>query len=212
MPSFPRLTAPLLGALAAVGLAAQAYAAPAHNLPDSFLPTRAASISQLVQQVQTNPTVRRHYASYFHIPESRIAKYLRQNLVASRLSRGGQYTVYLVRQNSLIYPVMVHLPAGSRVFALRSGPAVMTSGDGNPLRRFEMAQETHYIKPAKQQIIYKVSPSRQQLAPIQVHETILPTVIYTPVFQPTNGLTPAEQQPGEETASNTPAPAAPANP
>ena len=178
-------------------LAAPSQAAP--NPADSFLPVASSSVDAMVRQVDTNPTVRRHYAAYFHVPEARVADYLRHNLVQTRLAAAGRYTMYLVRPNGLIYPVMTTMPKGARVFTLQTRPvAMLTAGDGNPIKQFKNQVVTVIVKaPSDGGARVKVLPSResQTLAPVTVQETILPTVVATPVYRPASPLSPAEQTP-----------------
>jgi hypothetical protein len=156
------------------------------SMPDAFLPAPAQGLSSLLTQVQSDPTVRRRYAAYFHVPESRIAAYLRANLVVRRLSQASRYTVYFVRPNGLIYPTMLTVPKGSAVFALKDGPPVMTCQGGNPLVRYQTAQEIHIVRANPTQTVVKVSPSEQEqiIIPNQVQETVVSTVEQTPIYQP----------------------------
>lgn len=220
--TFPGLA---VRAALAVGLAALASNAPAgaatpharppaarKNLTDSFLPTRASSVAGLIRQVQTNAAVRRNYARYLRIPEDRVAGYLRQNLVTKRLNQAGRYTMFLVRPSGLIYPVTTTVPRGARVFALSSGAPLLSDGDGNPLKQFTTPVEVVVVPAptAPHGANVKVSPNieEQTLVPVKVQETIVPTIIVTPVYQPVSALSPAEQAsdetpggPGEKTAS-----------
>lgn len=233
MPFFETSTGTWAKTLIAIGvtvLTHSAFASPAHrgharpasrpaavrNLPDSFLPVRATTVEAVARQIEADPKVRRHYAHQFQVPEARVADYLRQNLVASRLNHTGQYTVFLVRPNSLIYPVVMTIPEGSRVFALRSGPAVLTWGDGNPFKRYTTPEETRIVKapPRPHPAVIHVAPSSQTLAPVQVQETIVPSIVVTPVFQPASPLTaqeqaPAEPSPAQQTANAGTMPAPP---
>lgn len=195
------------GFVALTALAAPARAVEIRNLADSFLPISASTVLGMTRQIDANPIVRRRYARYFHVPEARVADYLRHNLVRTRLTRAGRYTMYLVRPNGLIYPVMTTVPKGARVFTLQTRPAaLLTYGDGNPIREFRQQVVTVIViapSTGASEATVKVLPSveNQTLAPVKVQETILPTIVLTPVYQPESPLSPAEQSPG------TPAPA-----
>lgn len=222
--TFPGLA---VRAALAVGLAALASNAPAgaatpharppaarKNLTDSFLPTRASSVAGLIRQVQTNAAVRRNYARYLRIPEDRVAGYLRQNLVTKRLNQAGRYTMFLVRPSGLIYPVTTTVPRGARVFALSSGAPLLSDGDGNPIKQFKTPVEVVRVPAppahAPGGATVKVAPSieDQTLVPVAPQETVVPTIVLTPVYRPASPLSPAERapeaQPGvpaEKTAS-----------
>ncbi len=197
----------MLGAMAAcLPLAAQAapLAPVSQAVPDTFAPLPAPTVQALLSQVQANALVRARYAHYFHLPASRVLPYLRANLVASHLSDEGRYTMYCVRPNGLVYPTVLHMPRGSRVFALRGGPAVLTCPEGNPLARFQTAVETRVV-PAPP-LVENIAP-RRVIAPTQPREIVVPAYVPTPVYQAVSPLTPAERA-GEAPS----APAAPPNP
>jgi hypothetical protein len=157
----------------------------------------------MVRQVESNPTVCRNYARYFHVPEGQVANYLRHNLVQTRVRKTGHYTMYLVRSNGLIYPVMVTVPKGKPVFTLQTRPvALLSYGDGNPIKDFMPQVVTVYVKAppsyGASKATVKVLPSRESLLPVKVQETILPTIVGTPVYRPASPLSAAEQSPEAE--------------
>ncbi len=195
-----------LGLAASAGAASRHAARPAHrNQADSFLPAAPSSVADVVRQVQSNPTVRLRYARYFRIPGNRVADYLRQNLVPTRLSQTGRYTMFLVRPNGVIYPVMTTVARGSRVFALASGPPVFIAAGGNPMTRFKTAVEMVLVPdaPAPGGATVKVSPSieNQTMVPVKVQETVMPTIVVTPIYRPASPLRSPEQSPGSATGS-----------
>jgi hypothetical protein len=162
-----------------IGSAAPLSAKTAHrSLPDAFLPVPARSVGEIVAQVQADPVVRRHYARYLSLPPSRVAQYLRANLVPSHLSQAGRYTVYLVRPNGLIYPTMLTIPKGSPVFALRSGTALLTWNEGDPLVR---SQRTVRYDPSRKPLPPPIAPP---MAPPRVEQVIVPTHPETTVVPP----------------------------
>lgn len=178
----------------------------AQSAPDSFAPVPAPTVQALLSQVQTNPQVRSRYARYFHIPETHLLAYLRANLVASRLSDDGRYTMFCVRPNGLVYPAVLHMPKGSRVFALRGGPAVLSCPDGNPLARFQTAVETRIVPlPAAVPAAAETATPRRIITPTQGREIVVPTYVPTPVYQAVSPLTPAERA-GEAQTPSSPAP------
>ncbi len=187
-----------------------AQAAPAastvKSAPDSFAPLPALTLQSLLRQVQAQPLVRSRYAHYFHIPDSHLLAYLRANLVASHLSDNGRYTMFCVRPNGLVYPTVLYMPRGSRVFALRGGPAVLTCPEGNPLTRFQTAVETR-VAPPPVGTPPLVEPAPRIIAPTQGREIIVPTYVPTPVYQAVSPLTSAERAGETQAATPTPQPA-----
>ncbi len=188
------MQAMLMLGTAALCLPCAAQAAPtaaaSQSVPDAFAPLPAPTVQALLSQVQASSLVRKRYARYFHIPDSHLLAYLRANLVASHLSDDGRYTMFCVRPNGLVYPTVLRMPKGSRVFALRGGPAVLTCPEGNPLARFQTAVETHVV-PAP--IIVEAAPPRRIIAPTQTREIVVPAYVPTPVYQAVSPLTPAER-------------------
>ncbi len=178
--------------------------------PDSFVPLPALTLPSLLGQVQANPLVRSRYAHYFHIPDSHLLAYLRANLVASHLSDDGRYTMFCVRPNGLVYPTVLRMPRGSRVFALRGGPAVLTCPEGNPLTRFQTAVETRILPPAiATRTQTEPAAPHRTIAPTQPREIVVPTYVPTPVYQSVSPLTPAEQAAEAQSPSSSPAPVKP---
>lgn len=200
---FTRTQAVLMLGTMALCLPLAAQAAPLapvfQAVPDTFAPLPAPTVQALLSQVQASALVRTRYAHYFHLPASRVLPYLRANLVASHLSDEGRYTMYCVRPNGLVYPTVLRMPKGSRIFALRGGPAVLTCPEGNPLARFQTAVETHIV-PAPP-VVEDAAP-RRVIAPTQPREIIVPAYVPTPVYQAVSPLTPAER------AGDTPPPSA----
>ena len=151
-------------------------ASPHRNAPDAFLPLPASNVESVLEQVQSNPVVRRHYARYFHLPQSRVASYLRANLVCSRLTKGGLYTVYFVRPNGLIYPTLLTVPPGGPVFALRGGSPLLTWNEGNPLAKTQKAVRLGVKAPP--------APSPAPVIPPPPVQIIVPTKVQTTVVPP----------------------------
>lgn len=100
---------------------------------DSFLEYRADTVEALARQAETNPRVRARYARQFGIPASRVAQYIRQNLVVSYLPKSGTYRVYYVTPGGRIYSRQRNLPRGTRVLTLRNGEPVMRWICGNAM-------------------------------------------------------------------------------
>ena len=101
---------------------AQAKARPAAPA-GSFLHRQARSVTQLVQEVQADPTSRRRLARFFHQPEGRLADFFRHTLRTGSLTQPGDYTVYFVTGSGLVYPTQM---------ALRPGTAFLSSSTGGP--------------------------------------------------------------------------------
>lgn len=151
--------------------------------PDSYLQYKVYSVDQLIQQVSSNPTVRKRFARHFQIPESRVVSYMRANLVESYIPKDGRYTVYCARPSGRFYPVHQTFHRGTKVFALRNGEPVMKWVCGNPLSRFLPSVQVH-LSQLPPKVVTKVSPSVQELTPVEPENILLPSEVSTPVYQP----------------------------
>jgi hypothetical protein len=159
------------------------FAAARQRTPlDSYLTYKVYSISQLIQQVESSPTIRLHYAKTFHVSGNKVVPYLRNNVVESYIQETGKYTVYCVRPNGLIYPTVQHFQRGTKVFALRNGQPVMKWLCGNPLMSFLPA--VHEVVKPVVKVITKVSPSVETLVPTQPTQEEVPVEEVMPVYQP----------------------------
>lgn len=68
--------------------------------PDSFLKTKVYSVSQLIDQISSDPQIRNNYARQFHIAPDKLIAYLKQNIVESYITKTGYYTCYCVRRTA----------------------------------------------------------------------------------------------------------------
>jgi len=117
--------------------------------PDSFLKYRAATVDDLVEQVQTRASVRRHYAKHFGIPRNKVAACFRDNLHVGSLASDGYYHVHGVDHTGHIYARRQHLKKGSPVFMLADGTPILKGDCGNPMTD-------------------KILPARQETTPVAV--------------------------------------------
>ncbi len=99
----------------------------------SFLEYRAETVEALALQAERNPRVRARYARHFGIPASRVARFIRENLVVSYLPTSGTYRVYYVSPGGRIYARQTYLRRGTRVLALRNGEPVLNWLCGNAM-------------------------------------------------------------------------------
>ena len=183
-----RLNAALLMLTGLASATAAGASSPARHYmppPDSYLQYSVYSVSQLVQEVQDNPLVRRRYAQQFQIPESQVGAYLRRNLVESWVPQTGTYSVYCVNRAGKIFTVRQTFRKGTKVFALRNGEPVMKWICGNPLMRYHADLAMGNI------VRQKISPSIQALTPADIAPTVgvvvpgetaaLPTLVSLPL-------------------------------
>lgn len=124
-----------LAALAlSLSVPGQVSAAQARGVPrESFLEYRADTVEALALQAEQNPQVRARYARHFGIPGSRVAQFIRENLVVSYLPATARYSVYYVRPGGRIVCRQVTLQRGTRVLALRNGEPVLRWICGNAM-------------------------------------------------------------------------------
>ncbi len=159
-------------------------AAPVRERPaDSFLPHGVVHVRQLVRQVQADPVARKHYARYFHQPETAVIQEIRAQWVESMLPRTEIYTVYRIRPTGTIYPVRQTLTAGTRVFARRHGAPVMLCDTGNPIAKYVTPVEVRYKDNPAGTPVVKVAPSVEAITANQ-DEIPVTTTELTPVYQP----------------------------
>ncbi len=154
------------------------------NLPNSFLPRQAPTVEALARQAEADPLVRGRYARYLHLPERRVAGYLRANLSPARLPKAARFTMYCARANGLLYPTRLTLPAGAAVFALRGGLPLLTRPEGNPLLPYRIATETRRA-PAPPVTLAPASlptPPQVTVVPVPARETVSPIFTPTPVY------------------------------
>jgi hypothetical protein len=150
--------------------------------PDSYLQYRVYTVDQLINQVETNATVRRRFARHFQIPESRVVSYMRANLVESYVPETKRYTVYCVRPSGRFYPIRQTFRRGTKVFALRNGEPVLKWLCGNPLSKMIPDVQTRIVRQTPPRIVLK--PSIQELRPTETANVLIPNEVPTPMLQP----------------------------
>ena len=146
MRSSHRFALPLLAVAALTAPRLAAATARPYAPAGSFLHRLAHSVTQLTQEVQADPIVRRRFARHFHIPEREVADNFRRNFLTGTLPRSGTFTVYFVTGTGLIYPTRMDLHAGTPVFVGRGGLPVLLAGSGDPLRPFTTPVEERTIE------------------------------------------------------------------
>ncbi|HOJ22924.1 MAG TPA: PEP-CTERM sorting domain-containing protein [Armatimonadota bacterium] len=151
---------------ASLSVPGQVSAARAQRVPPmSFLEYRADTVEALALQAEQNPQVRARYARHFGIPGSRVAQFIRENLVISYLPASGRYRVYYVRPGGRIVARQVYLPRGTRVLALRNGEPVLRWICGNAMVP-ELPEVA--VRPVRQvpQVPEVISVPSEQVVPV----------------------------------------------
>ncbi len=117
--------------LATGGVSAQEHRYPTR--PDSFAYVQVDTTDELVQMVQKNPQLRKSYARHFGIPEGEVVRFIKEALVPSQLPAARKITTFGIRKSGKIYPVVKTIPAGTKVWATRSGTPVLKWICSNPI-------------------------------------------------------------------------------
>ncbi|MGQ9455667.1 MAG: hypothetical protein ACUVRS_04100 [Armatimonadota bacterium] len=101
--------------------------------PGSFVRYSAETVSQLVDQILTNNVVGKRYSKMFKMQPQQLAKYFRDNLQVTKLSKPLKVKMHFISKTGKILVRNCWLPAGKKVFATRDGTPVLDIGCGNPL-------------------------------------------------------------------------------
>ena len=128
------------GAVAIVGagilLATGGVAAQEHRFPtrrDSFAYVQVDNTDELVAMIRKNPRLMKVYARHFGIPESEVGRFVKEALVPTTLKSARKVTTFGLRKDGKIYPVNRTLPAGTKVWATRSGTPILKWLCSNPI-------------------------------------------------------------------------------
>jgi len=100
--------------------------------PNAFLSKRAESVSQLIQQVNTDTEVADRYERHFGKSKEDLVHFL-GGLHLARLNAAGTYRIYSVDSRGVIKAHPERLKAGARVFADASGMPVLKASCGNAM-------------------------------------------------------------------------------
>ncbi len=103
-----------------------------HLPPGSYIRQPAATVEELVSQVQNDPVVAARYARLFHMSPEAVRLAFR-NLRRSTLTHDEVMRVYYVHGDKLGYKLR-RVRAGEPVFSLPNGAPVLVAVCGNPLR------------------------------------------------------------------------------
>lgn len=117
--------------LATGGVAAQEHRFPTR--PDSFAYVQVDNTDELVAMLKKNPKLVKTYARHFGIPEAEVVRFVKEALVPQQLTAPKKITTFGLRKNGQIYPVVKTIPAGTRVWATRSGTPVLKWICSNPI-------------------------------------------------------------------------------
>jgi hypothetical protein len=117
--------------LATGGVSAQEHRLPTR--PDSFAYVQVDTTDELVGMFHKNPQLRKNYARHFGIPESEVMRFVKEALVPKTLTASRKITTFGIRKSGKIYPVVKTLPAGTKVWATRSGTPVIKWICTNPI-------------------------------------------------------------------------------
>jgi hypothetical protein len=101
----------------------------------SFLSYRANSVSALVAELSSHSAIANRYSRHFGTTPEAVRSYFKDNLRLVTLSKPLKTTIYFVGKDGRIIAGKRLLPAGSRIFATKSGVPVLEWRCGNPLTK-----------------------------------------------------------------------------
>ncbi len=127
----------LIAAVVLVSAAVSVYAARDPELAQrgAFLDQKVDSVSALVKQISSNPSVAARYAKHFGTTPEHIKSYFENNLRVVTLKKPIKTTVYFISPSGKPYTTKRLLPAGTRVFATKDGQPFLDLRCGNPLTK-----------------------------------------------------------------------------
>jgi len=99
----------------------------------AFLIDYAASVSQVMDQVEGSRLVALRYAKHFRTEPSSVLRYFRSELEVTTLSENTTLTVYYLDESRNIAGKTTELKAGTKVFGNRVGTPILEYGTGNPI-------------------------------------------------------------------------------
>lgn len=99
--------------------------------PGAFINRPAASISQLVQQVETDPEVAGRFMQHYGMTRQEIIAFFR-TLRPSKLAASGRYTVYNSHDNGITAKVLT-LKKGTLLWVERGGAPALRARCANPM-------------------------------------------------------------------------------
>lgn len=115
-----------------VGSSAFAFASTSRPEPNAFLNRKADTVTQLLQQIDSDPIVASRYERHFGKSKEELIQYFR-GLHLAKLNADGTYMIYLVDDDGVIKAKPQRMKAGTRVFADNSGTPILKASCGNAL-------------------------------------------------------------------------------
>lgn len=101
----------------------------------AFLGFQVESTRELVGVLKTHPTLRKQFARHFGVSEPEAVDFVNRALIPYRLPRAQTITNYGVTKSGRIFSTQSRLPKGTRVWATRSGVAILKWQCSNPLTK-----------------------------------------------------------------------------
>jgi hypothetical protein len=148
--------------------------------PGSFATRAINSMTDLNRLMKRDRRTARRYAKHFHMSESEIAKYFRENLRISRCRRTTVFDVYFITKSGRIVVHRRRIKAGTHILVDAKGTPVLLAVCGNPLLR-------KLPKPAKKPAIKKIAQKQPPIKIVQqpIADLLPPTVeISAPLSEP----------------------------
>jgi len=143
--------------------------------PGCFVTKATDTPEELSVLVQQDSRVAARYSSHFGMSPASLATYFHQHLTLTTLTRPGDYETYFIGRNGHIFKHMVHLAAGTKVFAAEDGKPVIIARCGNP-----MAKTLPKII-SKKPVFFESSSNATQATVIPELETPLPIISTEPL-------------------------------
>jgi len=166
----------------------------------SFLGYRANSAAELAAMVKRDPKLAARYANHFGTTSGHLATYFRNRLTLIRLKQSQTAVMYYFGPDGKVVRSKRVMPAGTLVFATRSGTPVLDWRCGNPM--------TNALPEEKPVEKYKPAVTMEKPAPepkVAVAPSVTETVVEKVLEQPPAELVTVAALP--PTALSTPPPA-----
>lgn len=161
----------------AVSIACAAFASDKRAEPNAFLATKANTVTQLVNEVSSDPDVADRYVRHFGKSKQELLGYF-GTLHLAKLNATGVYITYSVDSQGVIKAHPQKMKAGTLVFADSSGQPVLKASCGNA-----MVSGTNAQLPVMSPAIGQTTDTLQSVEaspPRSVEETMAQNVMLTP--------------------------------
>lgn len=162
----------LLASIACVALASDKRVE-----PNAFLSTKANSVTQLINEVETDPAVADRYVRHFGKSKQELAAYF-GTLHLAKLNATGVYIIYSVDSEGVIKSHPQKMKVGTLVFADSGGQPILKASCGNAMVSGTNAQ-LPIMSPAIGQATETIQ-SVEATPPGSVEEGMAQNVVLTP--------------------------------